>query len=147
MKDRGAWWATVHVVAKSWIWLSYWTTKRTYIPWIIDLTWLSHNSLEQIWRTIPPSELFEAFSFDHCWNYISSHLSPLPKLLSFSPSTHGDSKSISQQILWMPISSSDILPMALNLQHSLTLVFCGVLNQIFMCDHPWWLIDKVGTHK
>ena len=43
--DRGAWWSTVHGVAKSWTQLSNWTTSTTYTKYHRLLSCFSHVQL------------------------------------------------------------------------------------------------------
>ena len=55
LMDRGAWWATVHEVAKSWTWLSGWAYKAVlvilscynnipYTRWHKEQTFISHST-------------------------------------------------------------------------------------------------------
>ena len=45
VKDRGAWRAAVHEVAKSWTWLSYWTTTATITVNHWGGGWILYNSV------------------------------------------------------------------------------------------------------
>ena len=57
VKDREAWHAAVHRVAKSWAWLSDWTTPTTYYMapslQMICSSWENPKMMHKLWRQFP----------------------------------------------------------------------------------------------
>ena len=94
--DRGAWWAIVHGVLKSWTWLSDFTLYGKYMYYIcsIYINWKS-KSLSRIWLfAIPWTIQSMEFSRPEYW---SGYLFPLqgnhpnPWIKPMSPALQADS--------------------------------------------------------
>ena len=72
--DRGAWWATVHGIEKSWTWLSDWACTPQYLHWVkMDLCWLNElmdHIIDVIANTLKHS--FRAYGCPHWGNSLNS---------------------------------------------------------------------------
>jgi len=116
--DRGAWWATVHGVTKSWTWLSNWTTtNNNNLPLIYFVEYGSlfspiptpvHHAL-LLWRSTSQQEA--VFSPGDMWQWLEAFLVVTtwrreeryrPALSASSGERPGMLPSILQHVRWSP---------------------------------------------
>ena len=89
VEDRGAWYAAVHGVVKSWTWLSDWTTTTTMFPLLSRKFFFNHkwllNFVKIIFCTYWDDHMVFIFHFVNmvrhidCFAYIEEYLHPWNK--------------------------------------------------------------------